>query len=74
MTDKQPPHVQQAMNEMEGASNAEQRRAAEKRLAAFGVTVERAATARKKAAGEPDDETKVDRAPQGRRTPTKQQG
>jgi hypothetical protein len=74
MTEKQPPHVQQALNEMDGTTNEEQHKAAEKRLAAVGAGPERAAAARKKAAEGPGDGTKAERAPQGRRAPTKQQG
>lgn len=72
MTEKQPPHVEQALAEMAGAENEDQKRAARKRLEAVGY---REAAHARKAAAEDSDEPKADRAtPQGRRAPSKQQG
>lgn len=71
MADKQPVHVAQALNEIAGTENADQIRAARKRLAAAGY--EDAAKERR-AAAEDDETPKVARsAPQGRRAPGKQQ-
>jgi hypothetical protein len=67
MSDKQPPHVEQALAELASGSD-EQKKAAQKRLDAAGH--KRAAQART-ADAEGDD--KAGRAPQGRRTPGKQQ-
>lgn len=72
MSEKQPPpHVQQALNELEGTGNEDQRTAARKRLAASGY--EEAAQARR-ASTEGDSAKAARSAPQGRRAPAKQQG
>lgn len=69
MSEKEPAHVRQALNELENTSNEEQQRAARKRLAAAGHRETQART--ENDAEDPDG--KRDRGPQGRRAPTRQQ-
>jgi hypothetical protein len=68
--DKAPPHVLQAQGELANArAYGQAGQAAEKRLAAAGVTPERAADARRKAADEsPEPGRQRTAAPQGRTT------
>jgi hypothetical protein len=70
MSDKQPPHVEQALAESASTSNDEQKKAAQKRLDAAGYV---RATRAQAADAEVDDKDKASRAPQGRRAPGKQQ-
>jgi hypothetical protein len=76
MADKQPAHVEQALREIAGTENDEQIRAARKRLAAAGY--EEAAKQRREAdeaaAADPPVPKSTRSMPQGRRSPTKQQG
>jgi hypothetical protein len=64
MTEKQPPHVEQALAELAGTTNEDQRRAARKRLAATGY--EEAAQARAADMAEGDTDRKA--TPKGRAT------
>jgi hypothetical protein len=52
MTEKQAPHVEQALSEMAGAENEEQIKAAQKRLNAAGVSPDDAAKSRRADDGE----------------------
>ena len=65
MTEKQPPHVEQALAELDGAANEEQQRAARKRMAAAGY--EQATPTRAETTGEPDA-TERKAPPKGRST------